>query len=49
MSDSGIQKGYVIKIGEEWDMLTEQLKKLQQSFNEESLKSEKNSETIQLL
>ena len=49
VSDFGRQKGDVIKSGEEWDMLMEQLKALQQSFNEEMIKSDKYDETIQVL
>ena len=43
------KKGDVMKIGEEWDMLMEKLKALQQSFNEERVKVEKDAETIQVL
>ena len=43
------KKGDVMKIGEEWYMLMEQHKELQQSFNEERVKSEKDVETIQVL
>ena len=32
------KKGDVMKIGEEWDMLMEKLKALQQSFNEKRVK-----------
>ena len=32
------KKRWCYKIGDEWDMLMEQLKALQQSFNEESVK-----------
>ena len=49
VSDSGKQKGDVTNIGEEWDMLMEQLKALQQSFNEDRIKAEKDAETIQVL
>ena len=38
-----------MKIGEEWDMIMEQFKALQQSFNEVSVKAEKYSETIRVL
>ena len=48
VSDSGRQKGDVMKIGEEWDMLMEQLKALQQIFNEERVKAEKGAKTIQV-
>ena len=34
VSDYGRQKGDVMKIDDEWDMLMEKLKALQQSFNE---------------
>ena len=37
-----------MKIGGEWDILVEQLKVLQQSFNEEREKSEKGAKTIQV-
>ena len=49
MSDSGRQKGDVMKVGEEWDMLMEQIKAFQHGFNEERVKSEKDVETIQVL
>ena len=32
-----------MKIGEEWDMIMEQFKALQQSFNEKRVKAEKDS------
>ena len=38
VSDSVTQKGDVMKIDDEWDMLMKKLKELQQSFNEERLK-----------
>ena len=43
------KKGDYLKIGEDRDMLREQLKALQHSFNEERGKSDKGAETIQLL
>ena len=43
------KKGDVMKIGEEWYMLMEQLKALEHSFNEDRLKSEKVYGTIQVL
>ena len=49
MSDSGRKKGDVIKVGEERDVLMEKLKALQQSFNGERVKSEKDAKTIQVL
>ena len=49
MSDSGRQKGDFMKIGKERVMLMEQLKSLQQSFNSERIKSDKDAETIQVL
>ena len=48
MSDSGRQKGDVMKNDEEWDILMEKIKAFQHSFNEERLKSEKYSKTIQV-
>ena len=45
----GRQKGDIMKIGEEWDMIMEKLKELKQSFNEDMVKSDKDSETIQVL
>ena len=38
-----------MEIGEESDMIMEELKALQQSFNEQRVKAEKYVETIQLL
>ena len=38
-----------MKICEEWDMLMEQLKALQHSFNEEIVKAEKDDKTVQVL
>ena len=43
------KEGDVTKIGDEWDMLMEQLKALQQIFNEERVKADKYDETIQVL
>ena len=43
------KKGDVMEVGEEQDMLMEKLKKPQQSFKEEREKSEKGSETFQVL
>ena len=43
------KKGDVMKIGEEWDIFMKQLKALQQSFNEERVKEEKDTETILVL
>ena len=43
------QKGDVMEIGEERDMLMEQLKALQRSFIEKTTRAEKGSLTIQLL
>ena len=40
------KKGDVIKIGEVWDMIMEQLKALQNIFNEKRVRAEKDSETI---
>ena len=38
-----------MEIGEDQDMIMEKLKALQQSFNEDSTKSEKGSKTLQVL
>ena len=43
-----LKKGDVIEIGEERDILMEQLKALQQRFNEEITKSDKGSKTIKV-
>ena len=43
------KEGDVMKIGEELDMLMEQLKELQNIFNKERIKSGKYSETIKVL
>ena len=49
MSDYVRQKGDIMKIGEECDMLMEQIKASQQSFHDERVKAEKYSKTIQVL
>ena len=49
MSNSERQKNDVIEIGEEKDILIEQLNTLQHSFNEGTEKSEKYAKTIQVL
>ena len=49
VSNSARQKCDVMKIDDEWDMLIEKLKALQQSFNEERVKEEKYPRTIHVL